>query len=93
VIGFDAAMITISTPQAGTFTLRIPASPWLALVDADGKPIPGDDLGSACLSALNSDVTDETQEKKRNWVQLHAPAPGTYRISAPYKLPRGSSCS
>ena len=43
--------------------------------------------------ALNTGVTDETQENKRNWVLLHAPASGTYRISAPYKLPRGSSCS
>ena len=93
VIAFDAAMITISTPEAGTFMLRIPASPWLALVDADGKPLSGDDLAGACLSALNTGVTDETQENKRNWVLLHAPASGTYRISAPYKLPRGSSCS
>jgi hypothetical protein len=93
VIAFDAAMITISTPEAGTFTLRIPASPWLALVDADGKPLSGDDLAGACLSAVNTGLTDETQENKRNWVLLHAPASGTYRISAPYKLPRGSSCS
>ena len=93
VIAFDAAMITISTPEAGTFTLRIPASPWLALVDADGKPLSSDDLAGACLSAVNTGLTDETQENKRNWVLLHAPASGTYRISAPYKLPRGSSCS
>jgi hypothetical protein len=93
VIAFDAAMITISTPEAGTFTLRIPASPWLALVDADGKPLSSDDLAGACLSALNTGVTDEAQEHKTNWVLLHAPVSGTYRISAPYKLPRGSSCS
>jgi hypothetical protein len=86
-------MITISTPEAGTFTLRIPASPWLALVDADGEPLSSDDLAGACLSALNTGVTDEAQEHKTNWVLLHAPASGTYRISAPYKLPRGSSCS
>jgi hypothetical protein len=92
VIAFDAAMITISTPEAGTFTLRIPASPWLALVDADGEPLSSDDLAGACLSALNTGVTDEA-EHKTNWVLLHAPASGTYRISAPYKLPRGSSCS
>ena len=93
VIAFDAATVTISTSRAGTFTLRIPASPWLALVDADGKPISRDELAGACLSAFNAGVTDEAQENRRNWVLLHAPTPGTYRISAPYQFPRGSSCS
>jgi len=93
VTAFDAAMITVSTPEAGTFTLRIQASPWLALVDAAGKPMPDDALAGACLSAFNSGLTDDVAKDRNNWVVLHAPAPGTYRISAPYKLPRGSTCS
>jgi hypothetical protein len=26
------------------------------------------------------------------WTVLHAPGAGTYRIAAPYKLPRGTTC-
>jgi hypothetical protein len=27
-----------------------------------------------------------------DWVVLHAPVAGVYRIAAPYKLPRGTAC-
>ncbi|MFL6053531.1 MAG: MFS transporter [Actinoallomurus sp.] len=30
--------------------------------------------------------------KAGDWIRLYAPAPGHYRIGAPYRLPRGSSC-
>jgi hypothetical protein len=90
VLAFDAAMITIGTTEAGSFTVRIPASPWLALVDAEGKPLPAEELDGACLSELEPLVAGGHSPE---WVVLNAPAPGTYRISAPYKLPRGSSCS
>ncbi|GAB3968862.1 MFS transporter [Actinoallomurus acanthiterrae] len=30
--------------------------------------------------------------KAGDWIRLYAPEPGKYRIAAPYRLPRGSSC-
>ncbi len=32
------------------------------------------------------------QETADDWTVLHAPHAGTYRIAAPYKLPRGTAC-
>jgi hypothetical protein len=31
-------------------------------------------------------------EVRDDWVVLHAPVAGVYRIAAPYKLPRGTAC-
>ena len=95
VTGFNAAVMTIMTPAPGTFTVRIPTSPWLALVDAEGRPLSDEMTAGACLSALldaEPEATAEPGKNHPNWVVLHAPTAGTYRISAPYKLPRGSSC-
>ncbi|WP_395655967.1 MFS transporter [Nocardioides sp.] len=104
VVAYDAAELTISTPRAGRIVVRIADSPWLSLVDANGDPIPnatdtntwyalGGATDPACLSGLDADLTDEGAGGPRDdWLVLHAPAPGTYRIAAPYKLPRGTSC-
>ena len=40
VLGFDAAQITVYTPQAGPVEVRIAYSEWLGLLDALGKPVP-----------------------------------------------------
>lgn len=96
VIAYDAAELTISTPRAGRIVVRVADSPWLSLVDAEGSSLPSD--AGACLSDIWGDSKDQaeppTAKDKRpdDWLVLHAPAPGVYRIAAPYKLPRGSSC-
>ena len=57
------------------------------VVDATGKPLPAE---AACLSGLASDL--EVENPRDNWLVLHASEAGTYRIGAPYKVPRGSAC-
>ena len=103
VIAYDAAELTITTPVAARIVIRIADSPWLSLVDADGDPLPeaknAEDLevfgvnGPACLSHLAAEQPEgATGGPRDDWLVLHAPVPGTYRIAAPYKLPRGTSC-
>jgi hypothetical protein len=103
VVAYDAAELTITTPVAGRVVIRIADSPWLSLVDANGDPLPEGDTtegaevfgagGPACLTHLESEWPDDAARGPRDdWLVLHAPAPGTYRIAAPYKLPRGTSC-
>ena len=98
VLDFDAAGITLHTPVAGSLVIRVPDSPWLSLVDQDGHPLTAPDDASdtpalPCLSSLDADESDDAQTHRRDdWLVLHAPHAGTYRIAAPYKLPRGTSC-
>jgi hypothetical protein len=90
VLAFDAAQVTLYTPSPGPVTVRVAYSRWLGLVDELGRPVPGDGNG-ACLSGLANDRGIENA--RDNWVVLHAPQAGVYRIGAPYKMPRGSACS
>ena len=103
VIAYDAAELTVSTPRAGKIVVRIADSPWLSLVDENGDPLPSGDEsvpatiggtgGPACLSGLDAEFPDsDTDGPRDDWLVLHAPAAGTYRIAAPYKLPRGTAC-
>ena len=39
VTHFDAARGRLYMPRAGTVTVRIPGSPWLSLLDAEGEPV------------------------------------------------------
>jgi hypothetical protein len=79
--------------------VRIPSSPWLSLVDEDGQPLPGPvspvpgapsvNLYGCLTAAEQPEVPGEATD---SWTVLHAPRAGTYRIAAPYKLPRGTTC-
>ena len=99
VTHFDAAQVDLYMPRAGTVTVRIPGSPWLSLLDAQGEPVappasPGPEEAAinldGCLTEeLGRVAADETQD---DWTVLHATRPGMYRIAAPYKLPRGTTC-
>jgi hypothetical protein len=88
VLAFDAAQVTLYTSEPGPVTVRVAYSRWLGLVDAEGKPV---SQGTACLSGLAADRGVE--DARDNWVVLHAPEAGVYRIGAPYKMPRGSACA
>jgi hypothetical protein len=108
VIRFDAAEIDIYVPRAATVLVRIPDSPWLSLVDANGDPIgaptSADSAGTddpdgapaprddGCLSQLEPPADQAEDVPFDGWTVLHAPRAGTYRIAGPYKLPRGTSC-
>jgi hypothetical protein len=99
VTSFDAAQVVIRMPRAGQVLVRIPDSPWLSLVDEDGKPLPGPTSPSEGAPAINefgclseAEQPHKPDEAVDKWTVLHAPHAGTYRIAAPYKLPRGTSC-
>jgi hypothetical protein len=97
VLHFGAAEITLSTPRAGPVVIRIPDSPWLSLVDQDGNPLDEPTTVSPdaqpCLTDLDSDEPARADRHHGDdWLVLHAPSAGVYRIAAPYKLPRGSAC-
>ncbi len=95
VLGFDAAMITLYTPEPGPIVVRVTYSDWLGLVDAVGRPVPttGPDGQPLVLSCVSGQASDPTVTNTRDdWLVLHATEPGIYRIGAPYKVPRGSAC-
>jgi hypothetical protein len=95
--------LTIEVKKAGRVLIRIPYSPWLGLVDAQGKSVkpPQEteeskhraqglpkayDNVSGCLMETAEDASGD------KWTELVAPRPGTYRLAAPYQLPRGTPC-
>ncbi|MET8772553.1 MFS transporter [Streptomyces sp. NPDC004658] len=77
--------MTLRVSKAGRILIRIPYSPWLSIVDEHGKSQSYDKI-KACLMATPEDVDGD------KWTTLLAPKPGTYRLAAPYQLPRGTPC-
>jgi len=99
ITSFTATQIVVTVPHKATVLLRVPASPWLAIVDAQGKALPAptsetDDEAPVnvhgCLGELHEPVVPGQPEDV--WTVLHAPSAGTYRIAAPYTIPRGTPC-
>ncbi|WP_150134538.1 MFS transporter [Streptomyces hyaluromycini] len=95
--------LTIEVRKAGRILIRIPYSPWLSIVDADGKSLkPPQETEASKHRADGSPKTYtnvngclmETPEdaKGDQWTMLLAPRSGTYRLAAPYQLPRGTPC-
>ncbi|MGE7391238.1 MFS transporter [Streptomyces sp. NPDC004126] len=85
--GADQLVLEVSAP--GRVLVRIPHSPWLGLVDGAGKPVAppqATDNTSGCLFKAAPDASGDA------WTELLAPAPGEYRVSAKYQLPRGTPC-
>lgn len=95
--------LTIEVRHAGRILIRIPYSPWLSLVDSEGKSLkpPQETEASrhrpegAPKTYVNVDgCLRETEQdaKGDRWTELLAPKAGTYRLAAPYQLPRGTPC-
>ncbi|MEV6763678.1 MFS transporter [Streptomyces sp. NPDC051105] len=95
--------LTIEVRRAGRILIRIPYSPWLSIVDADGKSLkPPQETQASKHRAEGTPKTYvnvngclmETPEdaKGDQWTMLLAPKAGTYRLAAPYQLPRGTPC-
>ncbi|MGW2479058.1 MFS transporter [Streptomyces sp. NPDC001251] len=99
---FGEGEVTVDVRTPGTILIRVPYSPWLKLVDdkGDGVVPPQETPESklrghgpkeytnpnGCLrKARPTDADDE-------WTELLAPKPGTYRVAAPYSIPRGTGC-
>ncbi|MER7662661.1 MULTISPECIES: MFS transporter [unclassified Streptomyces] len=97
-----AGDLTIQVKTAGRVLIRVPYSPWLSLVDKDGKKVDGPQETKA--SKLREDgpksytnpngclIKVEQDGEGDEWTELLAPRPGVYRLAAPYQLPRGTPC-
>ncbi|MGW0912313.1 MFS transporter [Streptomyces sp. NPDC002784] len=94
---------TMRVSKPGRVLIRIPYSPWLSIVDAegrkldppreteasedrpDGEPKAYDNV-NGCLMETEEDALGD------KWTMLVAPKAGTYRLAAPYDVPRGTPC-
>ncbi|MCX5037211.1 MFS transporter [Streptomyces coelicoflavus] len=93
----------IDVQEPGRILVRMPYSPWLSLVDEEGNKVKPPQETEASENApegtpktydnVNGCVT-ETEETADGdvWTTLVAPEAGTYRLSAPYGLKRGTPC-
>ena len=95
--------LTIEVKKKGRILIRIPYSPWLSVVDAKGKSLkPPQETDASKHRAEGTPKTYdnpngclmETEEDSKGdkWTMLLAPKAGTYRLAAPYQLPRGTPC-
>ncbi|MET9495865.1 MFS transporter [Streptomyces sp. NPDC006552] len=103
----EQAELTIEVTEPGSVLIRVPYSPWLAVVDADGKALEAPQETEASKRARESDEaapkryanvhgclfeTDE-DDSGDQWTRLVAPRAGTYHLAAPYKWwSRGTPC-
>lgn len=95
--------LTIEVRKPGRILIRIPYSPWLSLVDDRGKSLkPPQETDASEQRAqgtpktydnINGCLAETPQDAKGDkWTMLLAPKAGTYRLAAPYQLPRGTPC-
>ncbi|MFE0457444.1 MFS transporter [Streptomyces sp. NPDC058914] len=95
--------MTVDVRRAGRILIRIPYSPWLSIVDAEGRSLkPPQETEASKQRAEGEPRTYEnvhgclfeTEEDAEGdkWTMLVAPEAGTYRLAAPYQLPRGTPC-
>ncbi|GHH02888.1 MFS transporter [Streptomyces rubradiris] len=92
----DQVEMTLRVRKPGRVLVRIPYSPWLSIVDEHGKSLkpPQESSGTpktyrnvnGCLTHTPEDANGD------RWTVLMAPKAGTYRLAAPYQLPRGTPC-
>ncbi|MFF3876414.1 MFS transporter [Streptomyces sp. NPDC001978] len=95
--------LTIEVHKAGRILIRIPYSPWLSIVDAEGKSLkpPQETQASKhrpegmpkTYANVNGCLMETEEDAKGDkWTVLIAPKAGTYRLASPYQLPRGTPC-
>ncbi|MCY0921800.1 MFS transporter [Streptomyces sp. H27-G5] len=106
VVRAGADQLVIDVKQAGRISVRVPHSPWLGLVDAQGKAVaPPQETDD---SKARSSARQPGPKRFANtagclfkaapdavgdvWTELLAPAPGEYRVAAKYQIPRGTPC-
>ncbi|MFC0600402.1 MFS transporter [Streptomyces palmae] len=99
VIRAGADELVLKVEAEGPVLVRIPYTPWLGLVKADGdgikapKPVMDGGRPVNQYGCLTKQVQEAEEGQPRDeWIVLHAPHPGTYRIAAPYQFPRGTAC-
>ncbi|MGV9883780.1 MFS transporter [Streptomyces sp. NPDC003006] len=98
--------MTLRVKEPGRVLIRIPYSPWLSVVDAEGKGVERPEETEESQRRRESDdglpkeyanvhgCLREAPEDHNGdkWVELIAPKAGTYRLGSPYQLPRGTPC-
>ncbi|NJP51297.1 MFS transporter [Streptomyces sp. SBST2-5] len=95
--------MTLRVEKAGRILVRIPYSPWLSIVDEEGGKLEPPQETEASRNRPEGEPRTfenvngclmETEEDAHGdrWTVLLAPEPGTYRLAAPYTLPRGTPC-
>jgi hypothetical protein len=93
----------IDVRKAGRIIIRIPYSPWLSIVDSEGRSLKppqeteaskrraGD--GPKTYVNVNGCLMETAKDAQGDkWTELLAPRAGTYRLASPYQLPRGTPC-
>lgn len=100
----DEGELTIHVKKAGRVLIRIPYSPWLAVVDEEGHGLERPQETEASKQRADKDTAKsfantngclikvDENENGDEWTELLAPRPGTYRLGAPYQLPPGTPC-
>ncbi|MGW5326345.1 MFS transporter [Streptomyces sp. NPDC004014] len=95
--------MTLQVRKPGRILIRIPYSPWLSVVDDEGKSLKPPQETEASkhreegtpktYENVNGCLTETAEDAKGDrWTVLLAPKAGTYHLAAPYQLPRGTPC-
>ncbi|MFE9171048.1 MFS transporter [Streptomyces kebangsaanensis] len=103
VIRAEQDGMTLQVHKPGRVLVRIPYSPWLSLVDDQGKSLkPPQETDASKHRAegapkaydnVNGCLRETEEDAKGDrWTMLLAPEAGTYRLASPYQLPRGTPC-
>ncbi|MEU2154714.1 MFS transporter [Streptomyces sp. NPDC019396] len=89
-----AGELTIHVRSAGRVLIRVPYSPWLGLVDEQGRGVepPRETEAGTFVNVAGCLARAEEDAEGDEWTELIAPRPGVYRLAAPYQLPRGTPC-
>ncbi|MEV8088064.1 MFS transporter [Streptomyces nigra] len=95
--------MTMRVSRPGRILIRIPYSPWLSIVDAEGRKLDPpqeteesrarpDDQPKTYENVNGCLMETEEDAKGDRWTTLVAPRAGVYRLAAPYDVPRGTPC-
>ncbi len=99
--------VVIRVDSPGRVLIRVPYSPWLALVDENGGKIaPPQETEASRLAREESETelpkvfaneegclfSAEADAEGDEWTELVAPRAGVYRLAAPYEFSRGTPC-
>lgn len=95
--------MTIEVREPGRVLIRVPYSPWLGLLDAQGESVKPPEESE--LSKVRAEGTPKTflntegclleapeDADGDRWTELLAPRAGTYHLVARYQIPRGTTC-
>ncbi|MFJ8717926.1 MFS transporter [Streptomyces violaceus] len=95
--------MVLRVKKPGRILVRIPYTPWLSVVDAEGKSLKppqeteesrnrpeGEPKTYVNVNGCLMDTEEDAQGVR--WTELLAPKAGTYRLAAPYQFPRGLPC-